>query len=466
MAYIEPQYDNKGNITHYRLFASNGYNYQGKQIRKTTMWWPPEKNMPKRKMKQQAMMAAYEFEKKLEQGYQVDDNQTFADYAQYVMELKQRSGLAATTLERYQGLLRRINPAIGHMKLRDIRPQHLNELYKELAEHGIREDTHRAVPRKVLAKKIKALGIPKYQIAEKCGVSQTTLNAAIRGDSIRTENAEGIANALGYDFSELFTEKFNTTPLSDKTILEHHRLISTIFSQADKELLIPYNPAAKATPPKVKKHKVESFQPEDMEDIITTLQNAPIKWKTMTYILIDTGCRRGELMGLQWKHIDFDKGTMMIEQALLYTKDKGVYVGPPKNGQPRAMCLAPESLDMLKQWKKEQLRIRMKNGLIWQDTGFIFTKDDGTVMHPDSITDWLGKFSKEEDLPHIHPHLFRHTAASTLIANGIDLVTTAAEMGHTDATTTAKIYAHQIAKARAAAAGVRAGVFATLRKAE
>ena len=243
-------------------------------------------------------------------------------------------------------------------------------------------------------------------------------------------------------------------------------MISTIFSQADKEILIPYNPAAKATPPKVKKHKVESFQPEDMEDIITTLQNAPIKWKTMTYILIDTGCRRGELMGLQWKHIDFDKGTMMIEQALLYTKDKGVYVGPPKNGQPRAMCLAPESLDMLKQWKKEQLRIRMKNGLIWQDTGFIFTKDDGTVMHPDSITDWLGKFSKEEDLPHIHPHLFRHTAASTLIANGIDLVTTAAEMGHTDATTTAKIYAHQIAKARAAAAGVRAGVFATLRKAE
>lgn len=82
----------------------------------------------------------------------------------------------------------------------------------------------------------------------------------------------------------------------------------------------------------------------------------------------------------------------------------------------------------------------MKNGLIWKDTGFIFTKDDGTVMHPDSITDWLNKFSKEEELPHIHPHLFPHTAASTLIANGIDQVTTAAEMGHTDATTTAKIY--------------------------
>ena len=467
MAYIEPQIrKSDGRITHYRLVASAGYDYRGRQFRKTQMWWPSPKDMPLRDMKRQAMQAACEFELRLNQGYQVDDNQNFAEYAQYVMDLKKRNGLSPTTLERYQCLLQRINGAIGHMKLKDIRPQHLNMFYKDLAENGLREDTHRAEPRKVLAKKLKRLKLPKYQIAEKCGVSQTTLNAAIRGDTIRTENASKIAEALGFDLSDLFIEKYNTSPLSDKTILEHHRLLSTILGQADKELLIPYNPASKATPPKVKRHKVECFQPEDMEDILEALQKAPLKWRAMTYLLIDTGCRRGELMGLQWKHIDFEKGTMMIEQALLYTKAKGVYVGPPKNGQPRAIYLAPESLDILRRWKTEQLKIRMKHGLIWKDTGFIFTKDDGTVMHPDSITDWLNKFSKEQDLPHIHPHLFRHTAASTMIANGIDLVTTAAELGHTDATTTAKIYAHQIARARAAAAGVRAGVFATLRKAE
>lgn len=86
-------------------------------------------------------------------------------------------------------------------------------------------------------------------------------------------------------------------------------------------------------------------------------------------------------------------------------------------------------------------------------------------MHPDSITDWLNKFSEENDLPHIHPHAFRHTAASTMISNGVDIVTTAAELGHATATTTANIYAHQMAKARAEAGGVRAGVFATLRQA-
>ena len=143
-----------------------------------------------------------------------------------------------------------------------------------------------------------------------------------------------------------------------------------------------------------------------------------------------------------------------------YTKDKGVYVGPPKTGQPRAICLSPETISVLKEYRTEQLRQKIRHADIWQDTGFLFTKDDGTPMHPDSITDWLNKFSEENDLPHIHPHAFRHTAASTMIANGVDLVTTANELGHANASTTASIYAHQIAIAKAKAADVRAGVFA------
>lgn len=69
-------------------------------------------------------------------------------------------------------------------------------------------------------------------------------------------------------------------------------------------------------------------------------------------------------------------------------------------------------------------------------------------------------FSKKHDIPPIHPHAFRHTAASTMIANGVDIVTTATELGHASPTTTANMYAHQIAVARAKAADVRAGVFA------
>ena len=465
MAFIEPRYNKNGELLHYRLNVSGGLNWKGQQIRKRITWKPPRPDMSKKQMDKLAMAAAIKFEEEIRAGYEIDKRKKFHEYAEYVIDLKSRTGLSPTTIERYRSMLPRIYDGIGHMKLPDIRPYHLNDLYKHLAENGIRNKGAIATAKKVVKKKVAALKRSKASIVKEAGFSHTTLNAILRGDPVIYANAEKLANLLGYSVSELFVVEDKFKPLSDKTILEHHRLISMIMAMAEKELLIPYNPAAKATPPKVSKKEADYFPPEEVAEIVKALQDVPIKWKAMSYILIDTGCRRGELMGLQWHCVDLDKGIMMIKQALLYTKDKGVYVGPPKTGRPRAVCLAPETIAVLKKWKTEQLRTKLRHGDIWQDTGFVFTKDDGTVMHPDSITDWLNKFSEANDLPHIHPHAFRHTVASILISNGIDPVTTANELGHADANTTQAIYAHQIARARAEASGVRAGVFSVLREA-
>ena len=465
MAFIEPRYNKDGELLHYRLNVSAGLNWKGQQIRKRKTWKPPKPDMSKKQMDKLAMAAAIKFEEEIRAGYEIDKRKKFHEYAEYVMDLKSRTGLSPTTIERYRSMLPRIYDGIGHMKLTDIRPYHLNDLYKHLAENGIRNKSAIATAKKVVRKKVAALKQPKCAIVKEAGFSQTTLNAILRGDSVTYVNAEKLATYLGYSVSELFVVEDRFKPLSDKTILEHHRLISMIMALAEKELLVPYNPAAKATPPKVSKKEADYFQPEEVMEIVKALEDVPIKWRAMAYILIDTGCRRGELMGLQWSNVDLDKGIMMIKQALLYTKAKGVYVGPPKTGRPRAVCLAPETIAVLKKWKTEQLRTKIYHGNIWQDTGFVFTKDDGTVMHPDSITDWLNKFSEANDLPHIHPHAFRHTVASILISNGIDPVTTANELGHANANTTQAIYAHQIARARAEASGVRAGVFSVLREA-
>ena len=465
MAFIEPRYNKNGELLHYRLNVSGGLNWKGQQIRKRITWKPPRPDMSKKQMDKLAMAAAIKFEEEIRAGYEIDMRKKFHEYAEYVIDLKARTGLSPTTIERYRSMLPRIYDGIGHMKLTDIRPYHLNDLYKHLAENGIRNKGAIATAKKVVKKKVAALKRSKASIVKEAGFSHTTLNAILRGDPVIYANAEKLANLLGYSVSELFVVEDKFKPLSDKTILEHHRLISMIMAMAEKELLIPYNPAAKATPPKVSKKEADYFQPEEVAEIVKALQDVPIKWKAMSYILIDTGCRRGELMGLQWHCVDLDKGIMMIKQALLYTKDKGVYVGPPKTGRPRAVCLAPETIEVLKKWKAEQLRTKIRHADIWQDTGFVFTKDDGAAMHPDSITDWLNKFSDANDLPHIHPHAFRHTVASILISSGIDPVTTANELGHADANTTNAIYAHQIARARAEASGVRAGVFSVLREA-
>ena len=165
-------------------------------------------------------------------------------------------------------------------------------------------------------------------------------------------------------------------------------------------------------------------------------------------------------MGLKWSRVNFDTSVITIDSNLLYSANCGIYEDTTKTNEVRAIKIAPQTLAVLRQWKETYEQLKEDNGDRWADSPYVFVRDDGSAMHPDSITDWLRNFSRKHDLPHIHPHAFRHTAASTMIANGVDLVTTAAEMGHANANTTALIYAHQIAVARVTASEVRAGVFA------
>lgn len=217
--------------------------------------------------------------------------------------------------------------------------------------------------------------------------------------------------------------------------------------------------ANNATLPKAEEPERDYFEPEELEAILAALEDAPLKWETITYLLIDTGCRRGEIMGLKWSSVDLEEGILTIERALLYTPSLGVYEGPTKTRKIRAVRISSATLELLRKHKAAQEQLREKNGDRWIETGFVFTTDNGNHMTPESITQWLAKFSDTHDLPHIHPHAFRHTAASTMIASGIDLVTTAHELGHANATTTATIYAHSIAVAQAKAAQARSGVF-------
>ena len=464
MPSIEARRNALGRITSYRLIVSEGLDYTGKQIKRRTLWVPPRHDMSETQMEREAWAAAYHFEQQIKQGYDIDNNQTFAEYAQYVMELKERNGIAPSTLDRYLEMLPRINQAIGHIKLCDLRPRHLNDFYKELGGEGIREDTQRAVAKKSLNRTLRLSKISKAELGRRAHVAASTITAVTRGDPVRLSTAEAVAAAFNTPMSSMFTIQDDDSPLSRKTILEHHRLISAILAQADKELLVPYNAAQKATPPKAQTPDHDYYQPEEMKQILKALQDAPILWKTISYLLIDTGCRRGEIAGLKWEKINFETGIVVIDRSLLYSAKNGIYEAPTKTKNFRALRLSPQSLDMLQKWKAECERMKAENKDHWVDTPYIFVRDNGEPIHPDSITYWLNKFSDEHDIPHLHPHAFRHTAASTLIANGVDLVTTAAEMGHANATTTATIYAHEIALARAKAADVRAGVFATLEK--
>ncbi|BAK97428.1 hypothetical protein OBV_02300 [Oscillibacter valericigenes Sjm18-20] len=188
---------------------------------------------------------------------------------------------------------------IGHIKLSDLRPQYLNSFYQNLGENGIRKGGEYAVARVNIASLLQSRHLSKSALARRAGIAATTISAAVRGASISRKTAELTAVAIEKKATGVFCFERNTLPLSDKTILEYHRLISSIMAQAEKEMLIPYNPAAKATPPKPRRKEPNYFQPDVLDGILDELDHAPLKWRTITYLLIDTGCRRGEAAGLK-----------------------------------------------------------------------------------------------------------------------------------------------------------------------
>lgn len=458
MAYIEPRKNKKGEITSYRITVAEGVDQSGNPVRRR-MTWTPEPGMTEKQIQKAVQAAAFQFEVDVLNGYRTDNRITFAQYAEYVLQLKERANIAARTVDRYRSMLPRINAAIGHIKLTQLRPHHLNELYENLGKLGVRVAGERAIPKPALSAAFERAGISKAELSRRSGTGSATVRAALEGRPVMQKTADAISAALGRKTSDLFRIQVDSTPLSNKTILEHHRFISSVLSQAEKEMLVPYNAAAKATPPKAVRNKPDYYQPDELDEILDALENAPLKWKTIVYLLIDTGCRRGEVMGLKWSCVDLDAGVLTIERALLYSPERGIYEGPPKNGHTRCVHIAPETQALLRQYREEQMRRKALMGDRWQETGFVFTRDDGRYMDPTAVTGWLAKFSEQHGLPHLHPHAFRHTAASTMIANGVDLVTTANELGHTNATTTAIIYAHQIATAKAKASDVRSQVF-------
>ena len=448
MAHIEKFEGKRG--TSYRFIVSGGFDTNGKRIFHKKTWKPPEGLTP-RQIEKAVQRAAMDFERSIEQGYSLDNKQTFAEYANYVLDLKERTGVRPTTLDRYHGLLERINAAIGHIKLADIRPQHLNAFYKNLAEPGLRAGGGSATAKMDIAKWLKDNNKSRASIAEAAGISAATVGVAVKGESIREDKAEAIAKAMGKKVAEVFRIERNADPLSEKTVLEHHRLISTILTQAEKEMLVPYNAAAKATPPKVEKHDPNYFQPEDIAAILKALETEPLKWQLITHLMIVTGCRRGEIMGLQWQKVDFENNRIKIDKSLVSTKSKGTYLGNTKTSDIRYLNLPAETMNLLRLHKLEQLRLQIASGDRWQHTGFVFTTDDGSNMNPDSITGWLYDFSRRHNLPHINPHAFRHTVASVLLANGTDVVTVSKQLGHASVTTTENFYSHIIEENKAKA---------------
>lgn len=380
MASIQERRDKDGRLISYSIRVHRGRDADGKQLKPWTATFTVEPTWTEKSARKKAEAFAATFEKECREGTRTDTRQHFAAYCEYCIALKEERGLKHSTVTRYRELAERINIHIGHIKLKDIRPDTLNTFYSALAAPGQNQKT---------------------------------------GGS-----------------------------LSAKTIVEHHRLIHTVLKQAVMEGLIPLNPADRVVPPKSERKEVNYFQPEEVERIRDALEAEPLKWKAITHLFLITGARRGEILGIKWADCDFERNTIHIARNVQYSKERGIYTDTTKTKtSDRLVSVPAETMQLLRQYKAWQSGERMRLGAYYESEDFLFTQENGHPMHPDSVTDWMAKFAKRHDLPHINPHAFRHTMASVLYFRGADSVSISKRLGHAQVSTTANIYAHVIAKA-------------------
>lgn len=241
--------------------------------------------------------------------------------------------------------------------------------------------------------------------------------------------------------------------LSGQTILHYHRLISVILQTAVEWQYIPANVAERVKPPKAEATEAVYLDDKQAIHLLELLEDQPIYYRTAVTVLLFTGMRRGELMGLVWSDIDFDHNTITIQRATQYLPDMGVFTAETKTKSSHRVIKAPATaIHALKQYRTWQRITFLQMGQPWEEGQRVFVTQNGTPMHPDTLTSWFGSFIKTTDLPPIHIHSLRHTNATLQIANGVAVTTVAGTLGHSTANTTTKVYAHAIQSAAAASA--------------
>ncbi len=230
--------------------------------------------------------------------------------------------------------------------------------------------------------------------------------------------------------------------------------------------MVTTNPCSRVTIPKIdangnvyKKPEKHIYTKEETREFMQILAEAPMKYKVFFTLAIYTGCRRGELLGLEWKDINFTEQVFYVHQTSNYTAEKGVYTDGTKTVKSTRTVNMPQAIcELLRQYKLEQDKYKANLGDQWVENDRLFTKWDGEPMHPNTPYTWLMRECERNSFPFYGIHTFRHLFASIEIEAGIDPTTIAAMVGHSTPQTTLTTYSHFFADSKRRASNIIADI--------
>jgi integrase len=425
----------------FQLIASCGYDSTHTQIRKYSTW-PVPVGMTEKKAKREALIRAQQFEDMAKKGAVAFNGTT--RFEEYADKWLQAADIAPKTRQRYEGLLTRITAELGHMKLDSIQAHHLEAFYQGLRK--IERPLGNASATN-LKNVMKSLNIKNYELAESAGLSLRVISSAYSGNTIAFSSANKIASALSVPVDSVFNVNRMDMHLSDRTILHYHRLIAAILNAAKRERILPFNVASEhLRAPKVKRKEAEYLDDKQARQLVELLiAETDIRVKTIIMLLLYSGVRRGELCGIQWDDVDFDKNLIHIRRGSQYIKGQGIVDMPTKTDSSQRSIRLPnimmKQLANYKKWYSEQ---KLACGNAWIDSKKLFIQDEGRPIFPDTINYIVKAFRRKYNLPHFSPHSLRHTFSTLQIMAGINIRTIQARTGHSQASTLINTYSHAI----------------------
>lgn len=239
-------------------------------------------------------------------------------------------------------------------------------------------------------------------------------------------------------------------PMSAKTVRNIHGTLTKALSTAVDIGYLRFNPADRVTLPRIEKKELSPLTDAQVKDFLRESSNDGLE--IILKVILFTGLRESEALGLTWDNIDFQAGTIKVCKQLQKRRlvDGGATLAPTKNGRSRTLKPAPFVMELLGRQYREQAAQRLKMGDLWQGwqtaaerkTALVFTTPEGRSISQTSLRYHFKKVVEAIGVPSCRVHDLRHTFAVLSLQNGDDIKTVQDNLGHATAAFTLDVYGH------------------------
>jgi integrase len=230
--------------------------------------------------------------------------------------------------------------------------------------------------------------------------------------------------------------------LSEQTILHIHKVLTAALAQAVKWRLLAFNPAADVNTPRPARVEMQTLNASEMRALLATAEETALFVPTLLWLT--TGLRRGELLGLVWRDIDFDRKRLTVVRSLEETKGGLVLKSPKTARSTRVMPLPPVAIEHLYRHEIAQKEQRLTAVPSYQDQGLVFPDVTGRPQRPRNVTKAFLALAAKAKIRPVNIHGLRHTHITELLRAGVHPKVVSERAGHSSVAFTLQRYAHAL----------------------